>query len=135
MPFAAIVGGFLGACLIHFAALLILKQFGRLTDNDLFYDYIYHALDYITFGWLFVYFTYHVAPRHKTIAAVVMTTLLGVFNLAIIILALGFFHNEPHFSKEWISLCAAASQIAAIFTVMNLHKKNPNNRVLSATQT
>lgn len=135
MPFAAIVGGFLGACLIHFAALLILKQFGSLTDNDLFYDYIYPALDHIALGWLFVYFTYQVAPRHKIIAAVVMATLFGAYNLAMVIFALKFLPDEPHFSVGWTSLCTVASQIAAIFTVMNLHKQNPNNRVLSATQT
>ena len=80
LPFAAIIGGSIGAIIITRSYWLALEIQGFSADSWILL-YMPPVFSSAVFGWLYVLITLNVVPKWRVIAAIVMTTILGVVLL------------------------------------------------------
>lgn len=92
LPFAAILGGMLGAFLLTLLGWFGMKMQGGFSEDGWYFRYILPITSSAIFGWFYVLITLNVAPKGKVIASVVMTTVLGVLTC----IGLLFVWLNPH---------------------------------------
>lgn len=119
MPFAAFIGGSVGAFLLAFLQWVGLKMHGGFSEDGWYFIYILPIVCSVTFGWLYVLITLNIAPHGKFIAGVVMTTILGVITaFGIVFLWSGPRNDTVEVVQS--TLGSIASMVAAIVSLVSL---------------
>jgi hypothetical protein len=118
LPFAAIIGASLGAIALTLLQWFGMKMQGGFSTDGWYFLYVLPVLSAAAFGWLYVLITLNVAPKGKVIAAVFMTTILGVLSLLA-----GIFMwlnpNEGLGSSIQATVSSIATMVAAITAIVN----------------
>ena len=119
LPFAAVIGAALGAVLLTLFQWFGMKIQGGFSEDGWYYRYILPVISSAAFGWLYVLITLNVAPRGKVIAAVVLTTIMGVLVvLGIILTWTGPVNDTARAVQSTVG--SIASMIAAVATIVSL---------------
>jgi hypothetical protein len=122
VPIGSIAGAIGGAILMAALQWLAMKIEGRIREDGWWARFVQPLMVFGAFGYLWSTLAYSIAPKGKLIAAVVMTTLLGVlWGVAIIILLND--SNFPVFDKVYASISVVTSMIAAICGVVSKHSE------------
>jgi hypothetical protein len=122
LPFASIIGAMIGAMLLTLLQWFGMKMQGGFSEDGWYFLYVLPVISSIAFGWLFVLITLNVAPRGKVIAAIVMTTILGV----IIVFSLIFIWLNPVEgigSAIQSTVGSIATMISAIVSIVNYREE------------
>ena len=120
MPFAAVIGGALGALLLVLVQWFFMKLQGGFSEDGWMFRYVLPIVASGAFGWIYVWITCKMAPRGKVISGIVMTTILGLFLLANVLIA-WYLPRYPIGETIQISVGGVASLVAAVFAVMQVH--------------
>ena len=118
LPFAAIIGGTLGAFLLVLLQWFGMKMQGGFSEDGWYFRYILPIVSAAAFGWLYVLITLNVAPKGKVIAAVVMTTVLGVLTCFGLLLT-WLNPNQGTAAAVQSTVGSIASVVAAIATIVS----------------
>lgn len=86
MPFAAVIGGAVGALLFTALQWLGMKFQGGFSADGWAYIYVLPVISAATFGYLYTYISCTVAPSGKFTAGVVMTSFYGVLGTLLCVL-------------------------------------------------
>jgi hypothetical protein len=122
VPIGSIAGAVGGAILMTALQWLAMKIEGRISEDGWWARFVQPLMVSGVFGYLWSTLAYSIAPKGKLIAAVVMTTLLGVLWCATIIIVIND-SNFPIFNKVYASISVVTSMIAAICGVVSKHSE------------
>jgi hypothetical protein len=125
VPFAAFIGGMGAALLLGIFLWFGMKLNGGYTEDGWYYKYIMPVMTYSMFGYFYVYAAMYVAPRGKFITAVVMTTILGVFSVAAIVIAWAVWPESAAKSLQQ-TVGTIASMVAAVVAITKLRDEFRN---------
>jgi hypothetical protein len=119
LPFATIIGAFLGCIILALLQWFSMKMFADVSENGWYAKYVVPFLSSVFFGYFFAIISLEVAPRSKVIAATVMVTLLGVISLFCLLFAWNM--QETHGFGYFIEVLfgAVGAMFAAISTLVN----------------
>ena len=117
LPFAALLGGSLGAILLTLLQWFGMKLEGGYNENGWYYRYILPVISSAFFGWLYALISLYVAPVAKVMAATIMTTILGVLSALGLVLV---WVNPRYGTAAAIqsTVGSIASMVAAIATIV-----------------
>jgi len=118
LPFAAIIGAMIGAALLTLLQWFGMKMQGGFSTDGWYFLYVLPVISSIVFGWLYVLITLNVAPKGKVIAAIVMTTVLGVL-IAFSLFFVWAYPDEEIGSTIQTTIGSLATIIAAIVSIVN----------------
>jgi hypothetical protein len=125
LPFAAILGSILGSAAFMVVQWFGMKMEGGYTEDGWYYKYILPTFAYGIFGWLFTFISFHVAPRGRFIAAVVMTTLFVAFCALCILFELTVPNPDRTTARTVQSVVGCiVGAIASIITAITLHNEH-----------
>lgn len=85
MPFAALIGGQVGAFVFNLFQWLSMKFYGGYSPDGWMYIYVLPLMSAAVFGYLFAYIACTMAPSAKWTAGVVMTAVLGTVLAVLLI--------------------------------------------------
>jgi hypothetical protein len=119
LPFASIGGSIVGTLLFTLVQWLIMKFQGGYSEDGWFFRYILPIMASAFSGYLWASISYHVAPRGKTVAGVVMVTILGVIIVALMIFAWANPNYQTGYAMK-VTLDGAAALVASIATLSSL---------------
>lgn len=120
MPFAAVLGGALGAMLFGLVQWFGMKLQGGFSESGWMYLYILPVLTAAAFGWLYTWIACAVAPRGKLLAGTVMTTILVLVGLLNIVIVWGM-QKYPVGEAVQLTIGSIASSAAAIVALAQVH--------------
>src|SRR5699024_1214677 len=115
IPFATIVGSFIGTFLVGLLLWFVLKIQGSNLDGWYFL-YIMPVISSGIFGFLFAYIPYVVAPRGKLVVGTVMVTLLAVVNALGLLLIWKYPDSSVGYSIQE-TIGGVVTVVAAVFTL------------------
>jgi hypothetical protein len=118
LPFASFIGALAGAMLLTVIQWLGMKWQGGYSEDGWYYRYLLPIFSSALFGWLFALIALNVAPSAKVMAAVVMTTVLGVL-FAVGLLFVWVNPRNEIASAIQSTVGAVASVAAAISTIVS----------------
>lgn len=127
MPFAALIGGVLGAALFSLAHTLGMLFHGGLETDGWMYLYVLPISTAAAFGWTFVWIACAVAPTGKVITGAIMTTLLVVGSVTYAVVVWVGGHTSIGEEIKATVGCLACS-VAAIACVFQTHDKHGEKR-------
>ena len=122
LPFATIIGSFLGCVILVLLQWFSMKMFANVSEDGWYARYVLPFFSSVFFGYFFSTISLTVAPRFKIIAATVMVTLLGVISLFSLLLAWKM--QETHGFGYFIEVLfgAVGAMFAAISTLVNYNE-------------
>ena len=122
LPFATIIGSFLGCIILVLLQWFSMKMFADVSENGWYARYVMPFLSSVFFGYFFAIISLEVAPRSKVIAATVMVTLLGVISLFSILLAWKMQETNGFGYFIEVLFGAVGAMFAAISTLVNYNE-------------
>lgn len=119
LPFATIIGSFLGCVILVLLQWFSMKMYANVSEDGWYYRYVMPFLSSVFFGFFFSKISLEVAPRSKIIAATVMVTLLGVISLIALVMAWNMqnTHGFGYFIE--VLFGSIGGMVAAITTLVN----------------
>jgi hypothetical protein len=120
MPFAAVIGGALGATLFTGLQWLGMKFQGGFAEDGWMFMYVLPMISTAAFGYLYAYISCTVAPRAKFIAGVAMTAVLGALSAFVLVV---FWLNPSYAPGRAIfeTVKLVLGMAGAVIALMQLH--------------
>ena len=123
VPIGSVIGATLGAMLLGGMNWLFMKMNGGMNEDGLWYRFVQPVMVFGLFGYLWSTLAYMIAPHGKLIAAVVMTTVLGMLCVFVVI-KLVTSPDLPTSNKIMSSIAIVASLICGISGVVQYHSEH-----------
>lgn len=122
LPFAAGIGGTVGAIALTLFLWLGMKMQGGFSEDGWYYRYVLPVMSSAAFGAIYSYIAWAMAPRGKQIAGTVMTTLLCMLMLLSIVITWGS-DSIPAGRSVQVTIGAVVTCIASVATLVSMWRE------------